>query len=385
MKSLNKLAEKYNQPGVGFNITYNTRTEEPITFTGPEYLNSAVVNGVDKDNQPLHKEVVATLKNFNASWSISGTKNTLHVQKLDSETMQPVGGAVITIYNQQNGKTIEGTTNSEGLVEFSNLDPGNYTLTETKAPKGYEINKQLYLFKVDKDYTVSGFKGTNGKYNMNPVVFDQKEHTSTTTSSTTPITKPSTTTSSKKTSTTKPSTTTSSKKTSTTKPSTTTSSKKTESTTKPSTTTSSKKTVSTTKPSTTTSSKKTSTTKPSTTTSSKKTVSTTKPSKTSSKKTESTTKSSTTTSSKKKTNNQVNSSNQGSTGGAYNITTTTSSHGGSVVNHNNDQGNKSSSDNHGWLPQTGHKKSIIPLTGLGLLLIAIAIAAIVYLRKRKER
>ena len=360
MKSLNKLAEKYNQPGVGFNITYNTRTEEPITFTGPEYLNSAVVNGVDKDNQPLHKEVVATLKNFNASWSISGTKNTLHVQKLDSETMQPVGGAVITIYNQQNGKTIEGTTNSEGLVEFSNLDPGNYTLTETKAPKGYEINKQLYLFKVDKDYTVSGFKGTNGKYNMNPVVFDQKEHTSTTTSS-------------KKTE-------------STTKPSTTTSSKKTESTTKPSTTTSSKKTESTTKPSKTSSKKTESTTKPSATTSSKKTESTTKPSTTTSgKKTESTTKPSTTTSSKKKTNNQVNSSNQGSTGGAYNITTTTSSHGGSVVNHNNDQGNKSSSDNHGWLPQTGHKKSIIPLTGLGLLLIAIAIAAIVYLRKRKER
>ena len=68
---------------------------------------------------------------------------TLAFQKRDEVNGRPLSGAVFTLSNGQTA-----TSDSNGLVQFGTLAPGTYTLTETRAPDGYQLSDTPYTVTV---------------------------------------------------------------------------------------------------------------------------------------------------------------------------------------------------------------------------------------------
>ncbi|MQS89563.1 hypothetical protein FHL04_07010 [Lactobacillus salsicarnum] len=65
----------------------------------------------------------------------------LHFTKQDSSSGSVLPGAVYSLYDSNNKLVREGlTTDDKGVFVALNLEAGNYTLVETAAPKGYEVD-----------------------------------------------------------------------------------------------------------------------------------------------------------------------------------------------------------------------------------------------------
>ncbi len=80
-------------------------------------------------------------------------ENSFSFLKIDEATNAPLSGAVFTL--SKSGKIIlAAASNSYGIVQFSPLMPGQYTLTETMPPAGYETNEQIYQVMVDSSGSV---------------------------------------------------------------------------------------------------------------------------------------------------------------------------------------------------------------------------------------
>src|SRR5699024_5320853 len=64
----------------------------------------------------------------------------VELQKVDSETNVPLDGALFNVVDSNDNIVLEDLeTNSQGMIEFSGLEPGNYSIVETQAPTGYEL------------------------------------------------------------------------------------------------------------------------------------------------------------------------------------------------------------------------------------------------------
>lgn len=72
------------------------------------------------------------------------------VQKV-SESGRLLDGAVFELKDDA-GKVISQQTSVGGYVNYKELAPGNYFLTEIKAPKGYELNDRQIKFAVPEEY-----------------------------------------------------------------------------------------------------------------------------------------------------------------------------------------------------------------------------------------
>ncbi|WP_053373840.1 collagen binding domain-containing protein [Paenibacillus sp. FJAT-27812] len=65
----------------------------------------------------------------------------LKIEKVDADdTSIKLSGAAFELTRNSNGKKSSGTTNAAGELEFNNLRYGKYTLKETGAPTGYNID-----------------------------------------------------------------------------------------------------------------------------------------------------------------------------------------------------------------------------------------------------
>lgn len=92
---------------------------------------------------------------------INEVKPTINISKLDSKTNNYVSGATLNIKNNK-GEVIASyiTTNESKYIA---LDEGYYTLEETNAPDGYNLNTTPIEFKVDADGNLY-VKNTSGEY-----------------------------------------------------------------------------------------------------------------------------------------------------------------------------------------------------------------------------
>ncbi len=83
-------------------------------------------------------------------------KSTLVIRKMDTDTREPLKGATFEV-KKQNGENVGSyTTDVNGLITISNLEPNTYVVTETKSPTGYvlEDNSQTAIVKADKTVTL---------------------------------------------------------------------------------------------------------------------------------------------------------------------------------------------------------------------------------------
>ncbi|MFA9373066.1 MAG: SpaA isopeptide-forming pilin-related protein [Poseidonibacter sp.] len=94
-----------------------------------------------------------TKKDFNYFFSGSGStkKVQLKLVKVDDRSDEKLNGAEFSLYNSNNIKLMEGTTDVNGEILFPlKIGEGIYNLVETKAPEGYFTNdNQTIILNVD--------------------------------------------------------------------------------------------------------------------------------------------------------------------------------------------------------------------------------------------
>ena len=107
---------------------------EPIivTVTGNDQENLTIAT-IDNEKTPEKEE-----------------KGTLKLIKQDKENQKRLAGAEFEL-KSANGETYTLITDENGEAVQSDLAFGTYTLTETKAPKGYEKLTEPLTVKVEKD------------------------------------------------------------------------------------------------------------------------------------------------------------------------------------------------------------------------------------------
>lgn len=116
---------------------------EPGTYTVKEVKtdSSHIVQGC-----PQSIEVVAgkeaRLIFFNK------TKPGISILKIDSETKKPLEEAVFRVEKIDGSFTKEFTTDKNGEIELTDLEPGVYTVTEVSAPNGYVLDTESRTFEA---------------------------------------------------------------------------------------------------------------------------------------------------------------------------------------------------------------------------------------------
>ena len=122
---------------------------EPGTYTVKEVKtdSSHIVQGC-----PQSIEVVAgkeaRLIFFNK------TKPGISILKIDSETKKPLEEAVFRVEKIDGSFTKEFTTDKNGEIELTDLEPGVYTVTEVSAPNGYVLDTESRTFEAVADGSV---------------------------------------------------------------------------------------------------------------------------------------------------------------------------------------------------------------------------------------
>jgi uncharacterized surface anchored protein len=66
----------------------------------------------------------------------------MQIKKIDSSTRQPIAGVSFSVSKMNGERTGEFTTGRDGLIYLPELEPGWYTVTETKAANGYIIDSE---------------------------------------------------------------------------------------------------------------------------------------------------------------------------------------------------------------------------------------------------
>ena len=90
---------------------------------------------------------LATVIMYNTPKKEEEPKTKLSIIKKDADTKEALAGATFEL-KDKNGKLVETWVSTKEAKVFNNLSEGTYTLTETKAPKGYVLNTKPMTFEL---------------------------------------------------------------------------------------------------------------------------------------------------------------------------------------------------------------------------------------------
>ena len=107
----------------------------------------------DQTGQEIPKFTKQKIKLINRSY-IPGEFN---INKLNEASGEALAGAKfeLTELNNENSKVIYRTTDADGNIHFANLRPGNYTLVEIEAPKGFIKSDKIWQINITSDGVVT--------------------------------------------------------------------------------------------------------------------------------------------------------------------------------------------------------------------------------------
>jgi len=126
---------------VKFKVT-NTKTVYTSYYYTPANSNYQKMAYTDKERHYANDEGKATLT--------IKEKEPVTIVKVDKDTGKILKGAELQITNS-NGKIVDTWTTTGEAHTIKDLKEGTYTLTETKAPKGYVKSDEKVTFKIDKE------------------------------------------------------------------------------------------------------------------------------------------------------------------------------------------------------------------------------------------
>ena len=130
---------------VAYTITYQSKLSS--TEQNDQWTNSATQTNPDGSSGG---STTATVKN---SWQATADgiqpKYGVKLQKVETTNgqMEGLSGAIFELTG--NGKNLTAVSNAAGVVGFSGLPAGTYTVKETKAPAGYSINNEKINVTID--------------------------------------------------------------------------------------------------------------------------------------------------------------------------------------------------------------------------------------------
>ena len=106
----------------------------------------------DKYIQPDKQTVrIRSGKTTTIRFENSPKKSNIAIVKKDSKNNKPIRDAEFTLYNSDGETVITLDTDADGKLTFADIPYGNYTVKETKAPKGYIRDKKTYPVTVRND------------------------------------------------------------------------------------------------------------------------------------------------------------------------------------------------------------------------------------------
>lgn len=137
----------YSNNPLDKDITKETESKTyTYTFSIGAALSASIQNYNKKVNQII--KVDADGKVISTETSESG---------LDKDKVIEVKeGAKFTLTNTKTGKSYTATTGADGGLTFENLDAGEYTLVETKAPSGFALSNKEIPVVIAATYTEKG-------------------------------------------------------------------------------------------------------------------------------------------------------------------------------------------------------------------------------------
>lgn len=115
-------------------------TKAPEGYT----LNKTPIEVEVKAGEVTEKQIENTLK---------PTEGNLTITKVDSEVTTTVLAEAEFTITGPNGYEQQATSSASGKIVLTGLAPGEYTITETKAPAGYELNKEPVKVTVEAGKT----------------------------------------------------------------------------------------------------------------------------------------------------------------------------------------------------------------------------------------
>ena len=134
-----------NVQQVAYTITYQSKLSS--TEQNDQWTNSATQTNPDGSSGG---STTATVKN---SWHATADgiqpKYGVKLQKVETTNGQMAGLSGATFELTGNGKNLTAVSNAAGVVGFSGLPAGTYTVKETKAPAGYSINNEKINVTID--------------------------------------------------------------------------------------------------------------------------------------------------------------------------------------------------------------------------------------------
>ena len=134
-----------NVQQVAYTITYQSKLSS--TEQNDQWTNSATQTNPDGSSGG---STTATVKN---SWQATADgiqpKYGVKLQKVETTNGQMAGLSGATFELTGNGKNLTAVSNAAGVVGFSGLPAGTYTVKETKAPAGYSINNEKINVTID--------------------------------------------------------------------------------------------------------------------------------------------------------------------------------------------------------------------------------------------
>lgn len=106
--------------------------------------------------------ITRTFVNHKENGSIKFTKQ-------DSESAAPLQGAEFTLYNQSGDKVTTAISDVNGIVEFTGLPYGDYTIRETKVPVEYQLNTDVWEVTISDDTPVGNIISATSGSSTNSV------------------------------------------------------------------------------------------------------------------------------------------------------------------------------------------------------------------------
>lgn len=131
-------------------------------FANKPVVGDATVDQTGQEIPKFYKEIV---KLVNQSY----TPGKFNIKKVDAASGATLNGAYFTLYDS-NGKAVaEKSSTIDGVIQegpkkgqpnispvyFEDLEPGNYTLKETKAPDGFQASNKTWQISVDSNGVVT--------------------------------------------------------------------------------------------------------------------------------------------------------------------------------------------------------------------------------------